>query len=213
MIVKFFKSLFDTISSLFINGLLTLLPITITAGIFSFSFNLLKTWLAPLQKLKVPYVSTIAHGEFVLMLAIVFFAGFILRSFIVRYIIDFFELLVSNVPIIHPVYTGVKQLVHAFSPADTNTFKQVVLLEFPRTGVYSIGFLTSELAKELAPNKEKIFYNIFVPTTPNPTTGYFVTVEKHLFISVDLTTQEAMALIISGGIIQPDRFKKKRELL
>lgn len=213
MIFRALRSCIDTISSVFINGLLTLLPITITVGIFSFSFNLIKNWLAPLQKLKVPYISAIPHGEVLLVLASIAIAGVVLKSFVARYVLDFFELLVSNVPIIHPVYAGVKQLVQAFSPSDTNTFKQVVLLEFPRAGVYSIGFLTSQLAQELAPNKEKVFYNIFVPTTPNPTTGYFVTVEKHLFMPIHLTTQEAMALIISGGIIQPDRFQKKRELV
>lgn len=207
MIVRIVKKIIDTITSVFINGLLTLLPITITIGIFSFSFSLIKSWLTPLQKLQVPYLQSIPHGEIILLLGIIFFAGLVLKSFVLRSILELFEIIVSSVPIIRPVYNGVKQLVHAFSPGDTDTFKQVVLVEFPRKGVYSIGFLTSELAKELAPNKDEVFYNIFVPTTPNPTTGYFVIFPKGNFTPVDLTTEEAMALIISGGIIQPNRFK------
>jgi len=202
-----FKTLYNLVTSFFINGLLTLLPIAITLSFFSFMFKLFKSWLAPLQQLDIPYLNIIPHGEIILVLLLVFTAGIILRSFIVQSVVDLFEMLLSNVPIIYPVYTGVKQLVHAFSPSDKETFKQVVLVEFPLKGTYSVGFLTSELKKELAPNQKEPFYNIFIPTTPNPTTGYFAIVPKENFIPVDLTTEEAMALIISGGIIQPQRFK------
>lgn len=205
--ISFFGSLYNLIKSFFINGLLTLLPIVITFTFFSFTFKLIKAWLAPLQQLDIPYINVIPHGEIILVLGGIFTAGIILRSFIIQSFIALFELLLSNVPIIYPVYTGVKQLVHAFSPSGKETFKQVVLVEFPLKGTYSLGFLTSELKKELSPNKEEPFYNIFVPTTPNPTTGYFVIVPAQNFTPVDLTTEEAMALIISGGIIQPDRLK------
>jgi len=202
-----FGRLYSLIKSFFINGLLTLLPIAITLSLFSFMFRLFKSWLTPLQQLDIPYLNVIPHGEIILVILLVFAAGVILRSFIIQSVIDLFEILLSNVPIIYPVYIGIKQLVHAFSPNDKETFKQVVLVEFPLKGTYSLGFLTSELKKQLSPNKEEPFYNIFVPTTPNPTTGYFVVMPKKNFIAVDLTTEEAMALIISGGIIQPDRFK------
>lgn len=209
MIFGLIRKLFDYIGSLFINGLLTLLPILITVGIFTFTIKLIGGWLAPLRQLNLPYLKSIPHGEVILALGIIFIAGIVLKSFVVRSVVELFEIILSSVPIIHPVYTGVKQLVHAFSPNDNHTFKQVVLVEFPRKGSYSIGFLTSELAPQLSPTKDETFYNIFVPTTPNPTTGYFVVFPRGNFTPVDLTTQEAMALIISGGIIQPDRFKTR----
>lgn len=204
---SFLGAIYSIIKSFFINGLLTLLPIVITLSFFSFTFRLIKAWLAPLQELDIPYINLIPHGEIILVVLFIFAAGIILRSFIIQSVINLFELLLSNVPIIYPVYNGIKQLIHAFSPNGKETFKQVVLVEFPLKGTYCLGFLTSELKKELAPNKEEPFYNIFVPTTPNPTTGYFVIVPKQNFTTVDLTTEEAMALIISGGIIQPDRLK------
>ena len=207
MIGKLFKKIFDALGTLFLNGLLTLLPITITVGIFSFSFKLVTGWLAPLQRFKIPYIENIPHGEIILVIGVILLSGILFKSIIMRSILELFEIMVSNLPIIHPVYTGVKQLVHAFSPGDTHTFKQVVLVQFPYKGIYSIGFLTSELVKQLSPKKEETFYNIFVPTTPNPTTGFFVIFPKGEFMPVDLTTKEAMALIISGGIIQPTRFK------
>lgn len=206
--ISLLKKLYKLIKSFFINGLLTLLPIAITLSFFSFMFRLFKSWLAPLQQLDIPYLNIIPHGEIILVLLLIFAAGVILRSFIIQSIIDLFEMLLSNIPIIYPVYTGIKQLVHAFSPNDKDAFKQVVLVEFPLKGTYSLGFLTSELTQKLTPNKEEPFYSIFIPTTPNPTTGYFAIVPKNNFIVIDLTTEEAMALIISGGIIQPERFKK-----
>lgn len=204
---SFFGTICSLIKSFFINGLLTILPIAITLSFFSFMFRLFKSWLAPLQELDIPYLNIIPHGEIILVIVLIFAAGVILKSFIIQSVVDLFELLLSNIPIIYPVYTGVKQLIHAFSPNGKETFKQVVLVEFPLKGTYSLGFLTSELKKELSPNKKEPFYNIFVPTTPNPTTGYFVIVPNQNFTTVDLTTEEAMALIISGGIIQPDRLK------
>lgn len=211
MIKKFFSSVIKYIWMLFINGLLTLLPITITLSVFTFCFKLIKSWLAPLNDFldTIPYMPDIPHAEIVLAILIIFGAGIILKSFIVRSVLDLFEGIVEYVPLVRPVYTGIKQLVHAFSPTDTATFKDVVLVEFPRKGLYSIGFKTTQMAKDLSPEQEHAFFNIFVPTTPNPTTGYFIVVRKEDFISIDLTTQEAMALIISGGIVQPHRFKHK----
>ncbi len=125
-----------------------------------------------------------------------------------RSLVHAFEGLLLRVPIIRTVYRGVQQLVKAFNPQDQITFKQVVLLEFPRTGIYSIGLLTSELPPELSPEKDKEFVNVFVPTTPMPTSGFFVIVTHDKLIPTDLSHQEAIALIISGGIIKPERFGK-----
>lgn len=211
MINKIGKKITKYIWHLFINGLLTLLPIAITFAVLSFALRFIKNCLTPLDALldKIPYLKDIPHAEIVLALGLIFIAGIFLKSFLMQSIFELFEAIVHKVPLVRPVYTGVKQLVHAFSPTDTSTFKDVVLVEFPRKGLYSIGFKTTQMAKELAPEKDIDFYNIFVPTTPNPTTGYFIIVKQEDFSSIDLTTQEAMALIISGGIVQPHRFKHK----
>ena len=208
MIRKIIERGINFIWGLFLNGLLTLLPITITLAIFNVTFKLLKNWLSPLTQLEehIPYFNTLPHAEFFLALIIIFLAGVFLKSFVIRSLLELFEMILEYVPLVRPVYTGIKQLVSAFSPTDM-TFQQVVLVEFPRAGLYSIGFQTSQLSKELSPDQAQIFYSIFIPTTPNPTTGYFVVVKEGEFKPVDLTTQEAMALIISGGIVQPKRFR------
>lgn len=201
-----FSRMYEYLWSLFLNGLLLLLPVTITFSIFSLMFKFIKGWLAPLKELHIPFVDLIPHGEVFLVLAVILGAGLFVRTFLLAAIMDMVERILSSVPLVRPVYTNVKQLIHAFSPQD-DTIKKVVFIEFPRKGIYSIGFLTSELYRQCSPDKSQALYNIFVPTTPNPTTGYFVAVPEKDFIVTELTNQEAMALIISGGIIQPERFK------
>ncbi len=200
------------IKTSFINGLLILLPFTFTLGLFMLSFRILVNWLAPIQQFigepivflaNIPY-KAIGNQIFLVLLGI-FIVGAIIRVLLLEPLIHAFETMLFKIPLVRPVYSGIKQLVHAFSAQDKITFKKVILVEFPRTGLYSLGFLTSELPHSIAPTNDK-FYNIFIPTTPNPTSGYLIILSESSFKEIDLTRQEAMAMIISGGIIQPDRF-------
>ena len=220
-IKKNFSKLLGFLWSIFLNGLLTILPISITVALFHISINLIKGWLSPLYLLVkasalgyLPYTERIFYffekipeSEIIFVIIILFLVGTILKLFVLHTLIHRIESLLFKIPLVRPVYSGVKQLVHAFSLQDKITFKQVVIVEFPRKDIYSLGFLTSELPVELAPNQTEKFFNIFVPTTPNPTSGFFLIVPEREIAMTSLTRQEAMALIISGGIIQPDRFK------
>lgn len=206
-----FKNIIRHSWLLFANGLLTLLPLVITFSLFSLVFSLIKTWLSPLKIISnIPFLEHIPHGEILLALGIIFISGILFKSLVARSFVEVFEYLIKRMPLVRTVYSGVKQLVHAFSPSDHNSFQKIVLLEFPRSGVYSIGFLTSKVVTEISPNPTESYFNIFVPTTPNPTTGYFIIAKETDFKVIDLTTQEAMALIISGGIVQPTRFNEKK---
>lgn len=199
--------------ALFFNGLMTILPLTITVVLLHTTVKFIRLWLDPLhaavQKsgwfsaIPVPYaeVIAIALGIFAL--------GALLNIVILRSLVHKIEALIFKVPLVRAIYSGIKQLVTAFSLQDKFTFKYVVFVEFPRKGMYSVGFLTSELPKEMAPDPSMTFFNVFVPTTPNPTSGYYLILPQKDIIKTDLTRQEAMALIISGGIIQPERYVKK----
>lgn len=200
----------------FINGLLTILPFTLTIGLFMLSFRLIINWLRPIQEFiehpiifltTIPY-KAITNQLFLLLLGL-FLIGVVIRTLLLRRFVHRIESLIFKIPLIRPVYSGIKQLVHAFSVQDKVTFKKVVLVQFPRQGIYSLGFLTSELPHSIAPEQSKKFFNIFIPTTPNPTSGYFVIISEQNFTTIDLTRQEAMAMIISGGIIQPERLVQK----
>lgn len=196
--------------SIFLKGLLTLLPITITIALLNFSFQLLKSWLRPIYNLEPQFLKAIPFSEFLLTFFFILAIGLILNSFILTSIWAAFETLIGKIPLVRPIYAGTKQLVQAFNPHDNGSFKHVVLTEFPRAGVYSIGFMTSEAPKELSPDTHKTYYNVFIPTTPNPTAGFFMIIPKEQVQITTLSRQEAMALIISGGIIQPERFNSNK---
>jgi uncharacterized membrane protein len=205
---KKLRTIFYGVWSIFIKGFLTLLPITLTIAILNLSFKMVKGWLGPIYNLEPQFLKAVPFSEFLLTFLFILLIGIILNVFILNSFWTAFETIIGKIPLVRPIYAGIKQLVIAFSPQD-ESFKQVVLIEFPRTGVYSIGFMTSEVPSELSPNKAITYYSVFVPTTPNPTAGFFLMVDKNNVQVTTLSRQEAMALIISGGIIQPERFSNQ----
>jgi uncharacterized membrane protein len=213
------KTIVDTLGyymkNAFITGILTVLPFTLTLGLFMLSFRVIVTWLKPIQSFfehPIIFLTTIEYhaifNQFFLVFVGLFIIGFIIKALLLEKVVHIIENLLFKIPLVRPVYSGIKQLVHAFSVQDKVIFKKVVVVEFPRQGIYSVGFLTSELPQEISPNTDEKFYNVFIPTTPNPTTGFFVILPENSFQTINLTRQEAMAMVISGGIIQPDRFSK-----
>ncbi|MCX5925344.1 MAG: DUF502 domain-containing protein [Candidatus Dependentiae bacterium] len=200
------------LSSLFLNGLLTILPIILTIALFNTSFKLITGWLQPLRRLtQCTCLNTIPYAEVILAIVAIFAIGAFIKIVILRPLVHAFEHILFRIPLVRPVYSGIKQLVAAFSFQNKVTFKQVVMVEFPRKNMYSIGFLTGELSENISPNKDEKFFNIFIPTTPNPTTGFLVILpETSIHPIDDITRQEAMTMVISGGIVQPERFMKNK---
>jgi uncharacterized membrane protein len=205
---SFMMKTIDYIGAVFLRGFLSLLPIALTIGLVGFFFRLIKSWLNPIYQLEPAYLKAIPHSEILLVVIFVFLVGLVFKFFLIDKLFKMLEALFSKLPLFRSIYFGAKQLIQAFTAQDKVTFQKIVYVEFPRKDVYSLGFLTSRLNPDLAPRKDVSYYNIFIPTTPNPTTGYFVVVPEDQCIFVDLTKQEAMAVIISGGIIQPTKNKK-----
>jgi len=199
-----FLAFIDTLSSLFLTGLFCILPITLTIAVFTITFRVLLTWLEPLKRFHLPFLHTIPYSEVILAIAIIFLAGMLYNMFILRPIIHAIENLFSRIPLIRPVYSGIKKLVDAFSFQDKASFTKVVRVEFPRPGIYSIGFLANQVDEKITPETSKKYYSIFIPTTPNPTSGFLIIAPENEITVIDISRQAAMAMIISGGIIQPD---------
>lgn len=197
--------------ALFLSGLIMILPLALTIAVFRISFSLIVSWLTPIKKYLPPQITTlIPYSEIVVVIALIFLIGFILKFVILKTVLHAVENIFAQLPIVRPIYMGIKQLIHAFSTQDKLSFKKVVYVEFPRVGIHSIGFLTSELPADIAPHKDQKYFNVFIPTTPNPTSGFFIIAPESAIEVTSLTRQEAMAMIISGGIIQPARFEDKK---
>lgn len=212
-------NIMGTLKKLFFKGLVFLLPATITYTLFSFFFSFIHHWLEPLRNFLIPFLEKIPHHEIFLILhyeiflviGAILLTGFLLKSRIIRPFIQYAESLLESIPLIKAVYPGIKQLIHAFSSHDQNSFNTVVLIQFPIQGVYSVGFLTRAVPHQILSKDAKKYINVYIPMTPNPTHGFFIMVPEGEYIETDLTRQEATSLIISGGILQPERYVKKEE--
>lgn len=130
--------------------------------------------------------------------------GFLSRYFVAKYLWGIGERVLNNLPGVNTVYTSVKQIVETFSSQNRAVFEKVVLIQFPRKGSYAIGFLTGDSKGEIRRKSSQPLRNIFVPTTPNPTSGFLVMLHEEDIQELDMTVGEGMKFIISGGAVVPE---------
>lgn len=207
------KNFLETVQSyarsLFINGFLALLPLVLTLAIFSITINLIKAWiLTPVRAaISVTPLAAIPFIEVIITIIIILIFGTIVRFLILRSLLEAGEQLIVKIPFVRPIYSSAKQLVQIFSTSpEKSPTRKVVLVPYQSTGSYTIGFMTSELPAKLSPQESAQYCTIFIPTTPNPTSGYLIIVPAVDVKPIDLSAQEAMTLIVSGGIVYPERF-------
>jgi uncharacterized membrane protein len=199
------KAFLATLQSLFLRGLFTILPLALTVGIFSYSFHLLKRWLAPISRIEPAFLKAVPHSELLVTILTLLAIGAFMKFFMARHITRFIESLIRKLPVVRHIYFGTQKLVHALSPQDTNSFQKAVLVEFPRSNMWSIGFMTGTAAIQPPGALQATpLVTLFIPTTPNPTSGFYVMVREDQYIPTTLTRQEAMTIIISGGVIKPE---------
>lgn len=191
-----------------ISGLLVVAPVILTIHVLIWSFNLLDGILGPyiykLSGRRIP-----GAGLFVgLILTVIM--GFLTRGWLTRRIMKWAEGTANRLPLIRPLYGTIKQLTDALlSGSDKSMFKKVVLLEYPKVGIWSVGFVTStdigHTGKEIQAKTGKKLISVFMVSTPNPTTGWLVLVPEEDAVELDISVEEALKLVISGGYIKPDR--------
>jgi len=141
---------------------------------------------------------------FVLTLGLISLIGLAARYYVGRKLIEFGENILLRVPLLNKVYLALKQINEAFATSKKSAFKTVVLVQFPRQGIYSIGFITSEQHKEVQSKTKEHVVCVFVPTTPNPTTGFLVLVPEQEVVKLDMSVADAIKFIISLGTVSPE---------
>ncbi|MFW6288134.1 MAG: DUF502 domain-containing protein [bacterium] len=193
--------------NLFITGIVVILPLAGSVYILYFVFNIIDTVTGPLIELlfgrELPGV-----GLIISFLTIIFI-GFFATNIIGKKIISFGEKILLMIPLFNSLYISIKQILDAFFTQHHTSFKKPVLFEYPRKGLYQIGFLTKDSSPYFDEITGKKLYNIFLPTTPNPTSGMFLMVPVDEAILLDLSIEESLKLIISGGIINPEVVGRK----
>ena len=138
---------------------------------------------------------------FLITLVLVIVTGALVRTFVGRRLITYWEGLIDRIPFIRGVYGAVKQLTETMFAAEKHSFARVVLIEYPRPGLHSLAFVTGPTIGKIAEKfAEQRMLNVFIPSTPNPTTGYYLVIKEKDAIPMDLTPEQAFRIIISGGL-------------
>jgi uncharacterized membrane protein len=139
-----------------------------------------------------------------LMLGLTVLIGFLARNFLGRRVLRLGETILEKIPIVNRVYIALRQISQAFWGQNKTVFSHVVLLEYPRRGLYTLGFVTSPGRGEIKARTEERLVNVFLPTTPNPTSGWFVMVPEEHAVPLEMKVEDALKMIISGGAVVPE---------
>ena len=192
------KSLFSRIRNNFIAGIVVSIPIGITIYLTLFvirvSSNLIPKEINPNNYL--PF--DIPGLEILIALLLITFIGWLSLSFIGKKIFDLFNNILKKIPILRTIYSAIGQMTESFTKTDNNQ-KSVVLLEYPRKRVWAVGFATKENTGIIKDKVNEDLVNVFVPTTPNPTSGFLLMVPKKDLIYLDVTFEQASKFIVSAG--------------
>ena len=198
----------------FLAGIVVTAPIAITVYLTYVFFTFIDGWVARIVPEEVYYViyggkSLPGLGVLVALLSFVII-GWFATNFLGRFFIRLSESIVDRMPVVRNLYGAIKQIFETVMASKSQAFREVVMLQYPRKGVYSIGFVTGTTEGEVQRATKAETINVFVPTTPNPTSGYLLFVPKKELIYLDMTVEEGVKLVVSAGIITPpDRNKLK----
>ena len=185
-------------------GLLVVIPVGITLFILRFLFNVADGVFAPFIRRTVIFFfgehSYIPGLGMIAGLLIVYLAGLVATNVFGRRLVDYWDHLLSRIPLVKSIYTSSKQIINVFSQGGRNSFRKAVYVEFPLEGCFSIAFITNSVTSASG----KHYHTVFIPTSPNPTSGYVLLLEESRVYPAAFGVEEAMKIIMSGGMVTPE---------
>jgi len=201
------KSFFSEIRTTFLRGFVVIIPLGLTYWFFSSLLNAIDGILSPvLERLigqKVPGLG------FISMMLIIFIVGLLSRNLVGKILFSSFERLLKQIPLVRSVYNAIKELVGAFTIGGKGkTFREVVMIEYPRPGLYTLAFVTNEMPYYSQGNQATHLVNVYIPNPPNPTSGVLILVPKEQVRHLNLSIEQGLKLVLSGGIVTPERFEQ-----
>jgi len=203
--MAFKDAIIKVLRNYFLSGVLIIVPLIITYLVLRFLFVNVDGLLSPLiNKLigyKIPGIGLLAT------LILIFLAGIFASSVIFSRLVSYGQSLFLRIPIIRTIYGPAKQLVESLTVEDKRAFKQVVLIQFPRRGVFTLGFVT----KKVSFKNEELFA-VFVPSTPTPFTGWTLLFKVEEVIPLEISVEQGIEFFVSGGIASPDKFPIKEKI-
>ncbi|MFM2289820.1 MAG: hypothetical protein RL684_2963 [Pseudomonadota bacterium] len=189
-----------------INGLLIWVPVLVTVLVVRFILQLMDGTLLLLpMRLRPDSLFGLHIPGFGALLAVVvvLLTGLLVTNFIGRFLVGLWEELLEHIPFIRALYGGVKSFSETLLSNSGNSFKQVLLIEYPRKGAWSVGFQTTDNLPEINQRLGEPHVCVFIPTTPNPTSGFIVLLPRSQVIALDMSVDEAMKMIVTLGVVAP----------
>ncbi|WVH09417.1 MAG: Putative membrane anchored protein [Fluviibacter phosphoraccumulans EoVTN8] len=190
----------------FITGLLIWAPLGITLWVLSFILGMMDQSIMLLPNAWQPRALVgfnIPGVGAIMTLLVVFITGLLTANFIGQRLVRWWEALLHRIPVVRSIYQSVKQISDTvFSPSG-QAFRQAALVQYPRQGSWTIGFLTGTLGGEIAERLGDNMVSLYVPTTPNPTSGFFLMVPKSDVLELDMSVEDALKYLISMGVVAP----------
>jgi uncharacterized membrane protein len=201
-------SRFIKLRNAFISGALLLAPLWFTIWAFTKIVDLLGGTFRPLYEdhlplslQRIPFFWDLVAT--IVVLGLVTALGYVSRYVLGKFFLGVVERFVQNIPGIGAVYNSVKQIVATFGSERRNLFNKVVLVQYPRPGCWSLGFLTNTAQGEVQARAGRDLWTVFVPTTPNPTSGFLLLLPPAEIIELDMSVGDAMKMVLSGGAVMP----------
>ena len=209
-----FMKLGSKIKAYFFTGILVTAPVSMT---FYLAYKLISWIDVSVNRLIPPefrpdnYLPYSIPGlGLVLLIVALILIGMFAAGFLGKFFLSLGEWIVYKMPLISSVYSLLKQVFQTFLSNKNNALSKVVLLEYPRKGIWILGFVSSETQGEVKDKLGREMLNIFIPTTPNPTSGFVIFVPKEDTVSLDMSVEEGIKFVISGGLVSPEMAGKKR---
>ncbi len=202
------KSLVASLRATFFRGIGVIIPLGLTFWFFRALLNWVDGILSPVLE---RWIGQSVPGlGFVSILVIIMLVGLLTRNLVGKLLFAWFEDVLLKIPLVRSVYSAIKDLVGAFAMGGkSKTFRQVIMFEYPRPGLYCIGFVTNEMSYVGPEGEVKAFFNVYIPNPPNPTSGFLSLVPKEEAIQLDLSVEDGLKLVLSGGIIVPGDLTSK----
>ena len=191
---------------IFLAGLAVTVPIGLTLYILVFLIGMMDGLLTVMPAKLHPDALLGVHipGLGILVtLVLILVCGLMAQSIVGRRIMRFSEGMLDRIPVVRSIHSAIKKIVDSMFMYRSRSFRKVVLVEFPRRGAYTVAFVTGTPGDEIQAKTGKRCQSVYVPTTPNPTSGYFIVFPEEDLIQLDMTVEEAFTLVISGGIVNP----------
>ena len=202
-----YHTVISAIRRYLIAGLLVWLPLLVTFLVLHFMVNLLDRSLALLPKAYHPSQLLgfdIPGFGVIFSIITLFLTGLVATNFFGKHVVVVWERILKRIPFVNAIYTGVKQVLVTVFSSNAQSFRKVMLVEYPRKGLWHIAFLTGDNFKAAQEQAGKPVYTLFVPTTPNPTSGFLIIAPCEDVVELDLSIDDALKMVISLGVIRPE---------